>query len=116
MIKPYLINFFNSIVLISMGTWAYLSSDSPSVTALIPVFGGLILLAVTPGFKKGNRILAHVAVVLTLLLLVGLIKPLTGALDRNDSTGISRVILMMVSSLLAMIVFVKSFIDARIKG
>ena len=111
--KPYLINLLNSLVLISLGAWAYFSSESPSVTALIPVFGGIILLAVTPGFKNGNRALAHVAVVLTFLLLVGLLKPLTGAIGREDTLGITRVVIMMLTSLIAIIVFVRSFINAR---
>jgi hypothetical protein len=111
--KPYLINLLNSLILISLGAWAYFSSESPSVTALIPVFGGIILLAVTPGFRNGNRVLAHVAVVVTFLLLVGLVKPLTGAIGREDTLGITRVVIMMLTSLIAIIVFVRSFINAR---
>jgi hypothetical protein len=111
--KPYLINFLNALVLISFGGWAYLSSETPSVTALIPVTAGIILIAVTPAFRKGNKIFAHVAVTLTLLILIGLIKPLTGAIGRADDMGITRVVVMMISSFLTLIVFVKSFTDAR---
>jgi len=111
--KPYFINFLNAIVYIILGSWGFLSSDNPSVTSLIPVFAGFILVAITPGFKKGNRVLAHVAVGLTFLILLGLIKPLTGAIGRSDDYGIARVIAMMISSLVALIAFVKSFIDAR---
>jgi uncharacterized membrane protein len=111
--KPYLISFLNAIVLISLGSWAYFSSDHPSVTALIPVFAGVILIVLTPGFKNGNRVLAHIAVVITLLILIGFIKPLTGAIGRSDNLGIARVSIMIVTSLTAMVFFVKSFIDAR---
>jgi hypothetical protein len=111
--KPYFINFLNALVLVILGIWAYFTSETPSVTALIPVFVGTILLAVTPGFKKGNTVLAHVAVTLTFLMIFGLIKPLTGAIGRADATGIARVVVMMVTSAAAMIVFIKSFIDAR---
>jgi len=111
--KPYIINFLNAIVLVSLGSWAYFASDHPSVTALIPVFAGIILIGITPGFKKGNRILAHIAVVLTFLILFGLIKPLTGAIGRSDALGVVRVAIMIITSLIAMIFFVKSFIDAR---
>jgi hypothetical protein len=114
--KPYFINFLNAIVLIVLGAWAYLTSETPSVTALIPVFAGIILLAITPGFKKGNRVLAHIAVVLTFLMIFGLVKPLTGALGRADNLGLTRVVVMMITSLLAMVVFIKSFIDARKKS
>jgi len=111
--KPYFINFLNAIVLISLASWAYFTSDHPSVTALIPVFAGIILVAITPGFKKGNRIPAHIAVGLTFVMLLGLIKPLTGAIGRSDDLGITRVSVMIITSLIAMIFFVKSFIDAR---
>ena len=96
-----------------MGSWSYFTSVHPSLTALIPVFAGIILIAVTPGFKKGNRVSAHVAVVITLLILIGLLKPLTGAIGRSDNLGIARVSLMIITSIIAMIFFIKSFIDAR---
>jgi glycerol uptake facilitator-like aquaporin len=111
--KPYLINFLNAIILISLGSWAYFTSVHPSITALIPVFTGIILIAITPGFKKGNSVAAHIAVGLTLLILIGLIKPLTGAINRSDDLGIARVSVMIISSLFTMIFFVISFIDAR---
>jgi len=113
LMKPYLINLLNAIALILLGGWAYLTSTTPSITALIPVFAGIVLVSITPGFKKGNRVLAHIAVTLTFLILLGLIKPLTGAIGRSDSLGVTRVIVMMATSLAATSIFVKSFIDAR---
>jgi hypothetical protein len=112
--KPYLINLLNALVLILMGSWSYFTSEHPSVTALIPVFAGIILISITPGFKKGNRVLAHIAVALTFLLLIAFIKPLTGAISRHDDRGIVRVSIMMATSLIAMICFVLSFIKARV--
>ena len=111
--KPYSINFVNAIIMILLGSWAYLTSQTPSLTALIPVLSGIILIAITPGFKKGNKVLAHIAVSLTFLILLGLIKPLTGAIGRADHAGIARVVIMMITSFFSMIVFIKSFIDAR---
>jgi hypothetical protein len=111
--KPYLMNFLNAIVLIALGSWGYLASDTPSVTTFIPVIAGIILVAITPGFKKGNRILAHIAVVITFVILIGLVKPLSGAIERADFPGIARVSAMILTSLIAMIFFVMSFIDAR---
>ena len=111
--KPYLINLINAIILVVLGIWAYLTSSHPSFTALIPVTAGIILILITPGFRKGNRVLAHVAVTLTFLILLGLIKPLTGSIGRSDTAGILRVSVMMLSSVAAMIIFIRSFIDAR---
>jgi hypothetical protein len=111
--KPYFINLLNALVYIVFGSWGYLSSGTPSVTALIPVLAGIILVCITPGFKQGNRVLAHIAVVLTFAMLMALLKPLTGTIGRSDKSGIARVIIMMFSSLVAMIFFIKSFVDAR---
>ncbi len=113
--KPYVANLINAIILVIIGLWGYLGSDTPSATALIPVLAGTVLLAITPPFKKGNKVIAHIAVVLVFALFIALIKPLTGAIGRNSTIGIVRVLLMMASSLFALIVFIKSFIDARIK-
>jgi hypothetical protein len=111
--KPYAINLLNSLVLIILGSWAYFMSETPSVTALIPVLAGIILLIITPGFKKGSKALAHTAVILTFMIILGLIKPLTGAIGRTNVAGIIRVLMMMITSLTALIIFIKSFIDAR---
>jgi len=113
--KPYKANLLNSLVLIVIGLWGYFSSESPSLTALIPVFAGAILLVFTPWFKNGNKVIAHIAVTLTLILFISLLKPLTGSIARHDNMAVTRVIIMMLSSFFTMIIFIKSFIDARIK-
>lgn len=108
-------NLINSVTLIIFGLWGYFGSVTPSFTALIPVFAGVILLAMTPGIKKDNAVIGHIAVVLTFIILVALVKPLTAGLDRADNAAAIRVIIMMLTSALAMAYFVKSFIDARKK-
>ena len=111
--KPFQANLLNAIVLIAMGLWGYFSADKPSNTALIPVAFGVIFALVTPPFRKENKIVAHIVVLLTFLLLIALIMPLRGAITRGDSMAIMRVGLMMATTLIALIIFVKSFIDAR---
>lgn len=106
-------NLLNSISLIVMSLWGYLTSESPSVTALIPTVIGLILLLCYSGVKKENKIIAHVAVLLTLIILVALIKPLTGAIDRADNLAIARVLIMIFTTIFAMVKFIQSFIEAR---
>lgn len=109
--KPYQINLITGIILIAMGVWSYLSSSSP--TALIPAAFGLIFTIVTPMFRKGNRVVAHIVVVLTLLLIIALFRPLSGAIGDGDTMGMVRVGIMMAVSVIAMIIYIKSFIDAR---
>lgn len=111
--KAHIASLINAITLIILGIWSYFSSDTPSFTALIPVFVGVTLLLTYNGLKKENKAIAHVAVLLTLLLFIALFKPLSGAIARNDTAGLIRVAVMLLTTLLALIYFVKSFIDAR---
>jgi len=111
--KASLSSLLNAIILISMGLWGYFESESKAITALIPVIIGTILLLVNKGVKNENKALAHVAVLLTFLIMFGLVKPLLGAFERENTYAIIRVLLMIISSLWAMISFIKSFISAR---
>ena len=111
--KPHITSFTNAVILIILSSWGYFSSDTPSITALIPAFIGIILLVCNASIKRENKAIAHIAVVLTLLILIGLIKPLTGAINRNDPTAIIRVCIMLISTLVALISFIRSFIKAR---
>ena len=111
--KAHTASLINAVLLIGLSAWGYFTSDTPSVTALIPAIIGVILLALNKGVKAENKLIAHIAVVLTLLILIGLIKPLQGAMGREDSMAIMRVGIMIASTIFAMIFFVKSFIDAK---
>ena len=111
--KASLSSLLNAIILISMGLWGYFESESKAITALIPVIIGTILLLVNKGVKNENKALAHVAVLLTFLIMFGLVKPLLGAFKRENTYAVIRVLLMIISSLWAMISFIKSFISAR---
>lgn len=112
--KASFYNVLNSIVLISLGLWGYIDyTDVQSPTALIPVGFGVILLLCTMGLKKENKIIAHVAVLLTLVILVALVgMRLPKSLD-SGGVGLFRVIAMIATSVLSMVAFVLSFIKAR---
>ena len=63
--------------------------------------------------EKLVKLSAHLVVLFTLLILIALVvQVLPGVLDRGG-IGLIRVILMISTSSIAMIVFVKSFIDNR---
>ena len=110
---PFVYTIINAVALISLGLWGYISSDNPSMTALIPVISGIIFLALSKGMKNENKVVAHIVVILTLVIFVALIKPLTAAFSRSDTAAETRVIIMMLTSLAAIISYIKSFIDAR---
>lgn len=104
-------HLLNSLTLLIMGAWGYFSTQAPS--ALIPVLIGVLLLSLTQGVKNENKTIAHVAVIVTLIGLAGIAsKPLMAALDSDDLMKKIRVIAMVITSVIATIFFVKSFIDA----
>lgn len=110
--NAYTATLLNGIVLIAMSGWAYLDSGE-SVTALIPAFFGVAFLAMSPGVKKHNKVVAHIVAVLCLVVIIALIMPLMGTFERGSALGTVRVLAMMATSVLAMVMYVKSFIDAR---
>lgn len=111
--KAHTASLINGLVLITFGLWAYFGSETPSATAFIPVGFGVVLLALYKGVEKEDKIIAHIAVLLTLLILIALVKPLTAALGRDDSMAVVRVVVMMLTSALSMFFFIKSFRDVR---
>ncbi len=114
--KPYIANLLNAIVLIAVSLWGYFSvpeGQEASFTALIPAAFGLVFLLCTPMMKKDNKVVAHIVVLLTFLLILSLAMPLKSQIGKGDTMGIIRVGLMMLTSIIAMITFIKSFIDAR---
>ena len=111
--KTYQVSAANAISLIVLGAYGYLQSESPSTTALIPVVFGVLLLLLNGGIKDQNKLIAHIAVTLTLIMLLGLIMPLRGAMERADTYAILRVSIMIITTIGAMVSFIKSFIKAR---
>jgi len=112
-IKPYQVSALNAISLIVIGGYGYLQSNTPSPTALIPVIFGVLLLAMNSGIKSENKLIAHIAVTLTLIMLFGLAMPLLGAIDRSDNYAIMRITVMIITTVGAMVSFIMSFINAR---
>ncbi|MFT7679911.1 MAG: hypothetical protein ACI8QC_003916 [Planctomycetota bacterium] len=112
--QAHIASRLNALLLLGLGAWGYLGSDSPSPTALIPVVFGTLILVCNPGVKSHNKVIAHVAVVLTLVVALGLGMALKGAVGREDTMAIVRVGIMLVSSIYAMVAFIQSFKAARV--
>lgn len=106
------IHLLNSFVLIIFGIWGYLAGGS--FTALIPFSFGLILLFLYRGVKNEDKVLAHIVVILTAIILIALIaQPLKSALSSGEPEKIFRSSVMVLTSASAMISFILSFIKAR---
>ena len=106
-------NLINSIALISMSVWGYI--DTNSFTALIPAVFGVILLLLGTMLtnEKLVKLSAHLVVLFTLFILVALVVQVLPGVVERVGIGLIRVILMISTSAIAMIVFIKSFIDNR---
>ena len=110
--NAHIASLVNGIVLVVVGLWGYMESSSP--TSLIPVVIGAILLVLNKGVKNQNKVIAHIAILVTLLSFAN-VMPLRGALADGRSEAVLRIIIMLSSSVYAMIFFIKSFIEARRK-
>ena len=108
---PSNITLINGLILLSMGLWGYFSSSSP--TAMIAPAFGLLFLILYPMFKKGNKAVVHIVVLLTFLLIIALAMPFKGAIGSGDAVRVFRVALMLFSCIAAFVIYIKSFIDAR---
>ena len=107
------LSLLNAVTLVVVGGLGFLLPEKASLTALIPVVAGVLIGACNPGLRKHDKVIAHVAVGLTLLILLGLVMPLRGAIGREDTAAIGRVLLMIVTCVAALFAMVKSFVDAR---
>jgi len=104
-------NLINADVLIIMGLWGYFETSSN--TAFIPVVFGVALLLCHGGVKSENKVIAHVAVVLTLLILLAMLgMRLPKAID-SGGIALVRTILPIITGILAMVAFIGSFRAAR---
>ena len=111
--KAHTASLINALILIGFGVWAYFGSETPSKTAFIPVGFGIVLLTLYKGVQKEDKVVAHIAVLLTLVILIALVKPLTAAAGRSDTMAVVRVVVMMASTAVALVFFIKSFVDVR---
>lgn len=108
-------NLLNALVLIAAGLYGYFgvtaSDGTHSYTALIPAAFGLLFLVLQKGVANANKAIAHIVVLLTLVLLVMCIMRFV----KVEEWGAKKYIFLacIVSNAIALVAFIKSFIDAR---
>lgn len=104
-------NLLNAVCLIAMSIWGYYGTNAP--TALIPLIFGVVLLVLTNSIRNHNKIVAHIAVGLTLVALIAICaKPLQGALEEGGMKLV-RVGAMVLTGVIALVTFIMSFVKAR---
>jgi len=118
-------NLINALTLIALGLWGYIDVSNYKLatiisfehwTALITVFFGIILLLCNKGIRNSNKAIAHVAVVLTLLVLIALVAKRLPISIEQGGVGLFRVLAMSLCSFIAFITFIRSFIANRKKA
>ncbi len=111
--NAHIANLINAAAMILLGIWGYKSSANPSITALIPVMFGVILTVMSQGVKNENKAQAHVAVIVTLIAFLALFMPLMGSIKREDNAAVMRIGIMLLTNLVALVFFIRSFIAAK---
>ncbi len=113
--KPAQANLVNAVVLIVAGLYGYFLILTPegkhAPTALIPAAFGIILLAMQKGVVKKDKIIAHVAVVLTLILLIVCTRQFFKVPNWEPKKYLF--LACIISNIIALIAFIGNFIEAR---
>jgi len=98
----------NSLILIILGTYGYVSAapEHKSLTAFIGPGVGIILLFFYSSVKKQNPTGTHIMVMLTLL--IAILFSVVGFMRANI-----YIIVMAVSSLIALVIYISDFIKRK---
>lgn len=85
--KPHIVNNIYSLILITCALVGFglrfWQEGDMQFTALIPAAFGLILLPMSKGIKNENKVIAHVAVVLVLVILIMIGKMFISSLTAD---------------------------------
>ena len=115
--KPSVVNFINGLILIIVGLYGYFgvtsSTGTASVTALIPAAFGLLLVILSSFWNKAPKVISHIAIVLTLLLFIMVVNRFVKIDVWNETKYIF--LICIISNAFALFVFIRSFINARIR-
>ena len=106
-------NLINAAALITLSLWAYVANGMSSEPTLIPVAFGLLLLGHHLWLKGGSRVALAIVIILTMIIAYALWTPLSSSIDKREALPIIRVGIMMTTSILALIVLVRSVFVGR---
>lgn len=110
--NAHLAHMINSFALILIGGYGFYVADSK--VELISVFLGVILLSVSNGVQYGNKASLRIAIVLTLVVMIFLIKyPLMTAIYFRNTMNTIRVGIMVFTGTVTLGFFIKSQMEIR---
>lgn len=115
--KPLTANYLNALILIAAGLYGYFllplgPGEKQSVTALIPAFAGIVFVLLGLIWKSKQKIAAHVAPVLALVLIIMCSSRFVKIEEWNAKKYIFFICIL--SNLIALIIFINSFVAARV--
>ena len=109
------VNLLNAAVLIAAGLFGYFgvttAAGTHAPTALIPAIFGVVLLILNQFWAKKPKMIAHIVVVLTILLLGICLSRFMKMGEWDTKKYIFAACIL--SNLVATFFFIKSFVDAR---
>jgi hypothetical protein len=104
-------------LLVLLGVVGYVGTGMASFTALIPALVGalFLILAMVARSPQARRHVMHAAVALALLLVLGVVPRIVGAVNAGEAARPAVLAQMAMAAILLVYVLlgVKSFIDAR---
>ena len=116
---PHKVNYYYALFLILIGLFGFAARYSTDgdfqVTSLIPAFFGFILLFFTKGIKNDNSVVAHIAVVLTLVLAAVVTYMFTKNLSP-EFIGTRKFFIFLITAVVSYVVlglYVAGFIDKK---
>jgi len=108
-------NLLNAVILIAAGLYGYFlvpaTTGTQSPTALIPAAFGILFLLLHKGVASANKVVAHIVVILTLVLLGMCIWRLTLVPVWDAKKYIF--LICIISNAIALVAFIGSFVAAR---
>ena len=106
--KPSIVNLINGLILIIAGLYGYFgitgSTGTASVTALIPAAFGLLLVVLSLFWNKAPKVVSHIAIVLTLLLLIMILNRFMKVEIWNETKYVF--LICIISNAFALFVFI----------
>jgi len=116
---PHKVNIVYALLLIVLGLFGFLAryfeQGDFAFTSLIPAVFGLVLIPMTKGIKEENTVIAHIAMVLTLILGVMISFMFFKNLD-TEFIGTRKFFIFLISGLasyIALGIYVAGFIDKK---
>jgi uncharacterized membrane protein (UPF0136 family) len=110
---PHKVNMVNGIILITAGLIGFFSNPSYPLTALISPAFGLVFILLNPAMKKGNKIVIHLIVVLTLLLGIMVTMVFFRAAEPAFDRRSILLAIMALSCYVSFAFYLANFIKAR---